>query len=71
MHTLGFTPASIAAIIISLSFAAGLNLYATIFTLGILARLHWVTLPTGLDPLAHTWIIVRQRHSLFYRVRGR
>ena len=57
MQTLGFTPASIAAIIIALSFAAGLNLYATVCTLGILARLHWVILPPGLDPLAHTWII--------------
>jgi hypothetical protein len=52
-----FTPSSIAALIVAISFAAGLNVYATIATLGILARLQWVTLPPGLDPLANTWVI--------------
>jgi hypothetical protein len=53
-----FTPSSIAALIVAISFAAGLNVYATIATLGILARLQWVVLPQGLDPLANTWVIV-------------
>ena len=53
-----FTPSSIAALIIASSFAAGLNIYATVFTLGILARTHVVQLPPGLDPLGHTWILV-------------
>jgi len=53
-----FTPSSIAALIIASSFAAGLNIYATVFTLGILARTHLVQLPPGLDPLGHTWILV-------------
>lgn len=52
-----FTPSSIAALIVAISFAAGLNIYATIATLGILARFQWVTLPPGLDPLANTWVI--------------
>jgi len=52
-----FTPSSIAALIVAISFAAGLNVYATIATLGILARLQWVVLPSGLDPLANTWVI--------------
>jgi len=52
-----FTPSSIAALIVAISFAAGLNVYATIATLGILARLQWVSLPPGLDPLANTWVI--------------
>jgi hypothetical protein len=52
-----FTPSSIAALIVAISFAAGLNVYATIATLGILSRLHWVVLPAGLDPLADTWVI--------------
>ena len=52
-----FTPSSIAALIVAISFAAGLNVYATIATLGILARLQWVALPSGLDPLANTWVI--------------
>ena len=54
---LGITSTSITAIIIALSFAAGLNLYATVGALGLMARLHWVVLPPGLDALAHTWII--------------
>ena len=53
-----FTPGSITALIIASSFAAGLNIYATIFTLGILARTHVVQLPPGLDSLGHTWILV-------------
>jgi hypothetical protein len=53
-----FSPASIAALIIASSFAAGLNIYATILTLGILARTHLVLLPPGLDTLGHTWILI-------------
>ena len=52
-----FTPANIAALIIAASFAAGLNVYATVLTLGLLARGHWVVLPAGLDPLADWWVI--------------
>jgi len=52
-----FTPSSIAALIVAISFAAGLNVYATIATLGILARFDWVVLPAGLDPLANGWVI--------------
>jgi hypothetical protein len=53
-----FTPSSIAALIIASSFAAGLNIYATVFTLGVLARTSLVQLPPGLDPLGHTWVLV-------------
>jgi hypothetical protein len=53
-----FTPSSIAALIVAASFAAGLNVYATVATLGILARFDWVTLPPGLHALANPWIIV-------------
>ena len=52
-----FTPSTIAALIVAISFAAGLNVYATIATLGILARFHWVVLPSGLDSLANTWVL--------------
>jgi hypothetical protein len=52
-----FTPSTIAALIVAISFSAGLNVYATIATLGILARFQWVSLPPGLDPLAGTWVI--------------
>jgi hypothetical protein len=55
---MSFSPANITALIIAASFAAGLNIYATVLTLGILARTQWVALPPGLDSLGHTWIIV-------------
>ena len=53
-----FTPTSITALIIAASFAGGLNIYATVLTLGLLARTHVVLLPPGLDPLGHTWVLV-------------
>jgi Domain of unknown function (DUF4126) len=52
-----FTPTTIAALIIAVSFAAGLNVYATLLTLGLLARAHWIELPVGLDVLTHWWVI--------------
>jgi hypothetical protein len=52
-----FTPSTIAALVIAASFAAGLNVYATVLTLGLLAHAHWVVLPPGLETLANWWII--------------
>jgi hypothetical protein len=52
-----FTPSTIAALVIAASFAAGLNVYATVLTLGLLARAHWVVLPPGLEGLSSWWII--------------
>lgn len=52
-----FTPANIAALIIAASFAAGLNVYATVLTLGLLTRVHWVVLPPGLEILGSWWVI--------------
>ena len=43
--------------IIAVSFAAGLNVYATVCSLGIMARMQWITLPGELGALADTWII--------------
>ena len=57
MHAIGISAGSVASIVIALSFAAGLNVYATVFALGLMARLHWVVLPAGLESLANTWII--------------
>ena len=54
---MNFTPSSIAALIVAASFAAGLNVYATVATLGILAHFDWVTLPPGLHALSNPWII--------------
>ena len=55
---MNFSAANIVALVTAASFAAGLNLYATILTLGLLARTHWVELPPGLDSLGHTWVLI-------------
>ena len=52
-----FTPSTIAALVIAASFAAGLNVYATVLTLGLLARAHWVVLPSGLEAVGDWWVI--------------
>jgi Domain of unknown function (DUF4126) len=52
-----FTPSTIAALVIAASFAAGLNVYATVLTLGLLAHAHWVVLPPGLEVLSDWWVI--------------
>src|SRR3984893_1806788 len=52
-----FTPSTTAALVIAASFAAGLNVYATVLTLGLLAHAHWVALPPGLESLSSWWII--------------
>ena len=53
-----FSPANITALIVAASFAGGLNIYATVLTLGILARTNWVALPPGLHGLGNTWVLV-------------
>ncbi len=53
-----FSPRQLAALLVAASFAAGLNVYATVATLGLLGRFGWVELPLGLHPLADTWVIV-------------
>jgi hypothetical protein len=55
---MNFGPANITALVVAASFAAGLNIYATVLTLGILARTEWVVLPPGLESLGHTWVLV-------------
>ena len=57
MNALALTPQNLVSLIIAISFAAGLNLYATVCALGLMARLHWVVLPGELGALASTWII--------------
>jgi hypothetical protein len=50
--------------LIATSFAAGLNVYATIATLGILSRAGAITLPAPLHPLA-SWYIIGAAAVLF------
>jgi len=45
------------ALIVAVSFAAGLNVYATVATLGILAHTNFLALPPALHPIASWWII--------------
>lgn len=55
---MNFGAGDITALVVAASFAAGLNIYATVLTLGILARTQWVPLPPGLESLGHTWVLV-------------
>lgn len=43
--------------VVAISFAAGLNVYATIATLGLVAHAGWVDLPSGLHALTSWWVI--------------
>jgi hypothetical protein len=46
------------ALLVAISFAAGLNVYATLATLGLLAHTGLLPLPTTLHLLSNWWIIV-------------
>lgn len=47
----------LAALIVAVSFAAGLNVYATVATLGLLAHAGVLVLPGGLQMLSSWWVI--------------
>ncbi len=47
----------IVALLIAVSFAAGLNVYATVATLGLLGHTHWLALPAALHLLTDWWVI--------------
>jgi hypothetical protein len=51
------SPHEWAAFTIAVCFAAGLNVYATVATLGLLARAGMVTLPGSLEVVSNWWII--------------
>ena len=48
---------SVVAVLIAISFAAGLNVYATVASLGLLARAHFLFLPQSLHSLQNNWVI--------------
>lgn len=52
-----FGGTELVGLIVALSFAAGLNLYATVATLGLLAHAGLLDLPPGLHVLASWWVI--------------
>ena len=57
MSALAVSASSLTAIVVTLSFAAGLNVYLTVFSLGIMARMHWLALPDGLHALTNPWVM--------------
>ncbi|HEU5403137.1 MAG TPA: DUF4126 domain-containing protein [Terriglobales bacterium] len=59
-----FSAAQIVPLIVATSFAAGLNVYATIATLGLLGRFHAVLLPGGLT-LLQDWRVIAVASALF------
>ena len=52
-----FDPGRLTALLVAVSFAAGLNLYVTVAVLGLLGRFHVLSLPPGLSALDQTWVI--------------
>jgi Domain of unknown function (DUF4126) len=52
-----FSGDEIVATVVATSFAAGLNVYATVATLGLLAQAGVLSLPSGLGVLASWWVI--------------
>jgi hypothetical protein len=59
-----FSASQIVPLIIATSFAAGLNVYATVATLGLLGRFHAIALPSGLL-LLQDWRIIVVASALF------
>jgi hypothetical protein len=54
---MGFRPNELVALLAAVSFAAGLNVYATVATLGLLGHFGLVSLPASLLLLDNWWII--------------
>jgi hypothetical protein len=54
---MNFSSHEILAMVVGASFAAGLNVYATVATLGLIARAGWVQMPPALHPLENWWVI--------------
>ena len=54
---MNFSSHEILAMVVGASFAAGLNVYATVATLGLIARAGWVQMPPALHPVENWWVI--------------
>jgi hypothetical protein len=52
-----FAGPQLVGLLVAVSFAAGLNVYATVATLGLLAHTRFLELPSGLHLLSNWWII--------------
>jgi hypothetical protein len=53
----GLAGSELVGLIVAVSFAAGLNVYATVATLGLLAHAGVLALPSGLHLLSSWWVI--------------
>lgn len=58
------SPQSITALLAATSFAAGLNVYATVATLGLLARFDAIAIPDKLDML-QSWPVIGVAGAMF------
>ncbi|HEV3511466.1 MAG TPA: DUF4126 domain-containing protein [Candidatus Sulfotelmatobacter sp.] len=64
LDVLHIPPSELFALLAAIGFAAGLNLYATIAVLGLLARFGHLPLPAGLQ-LLQSWPIIAASAALF------
>jgi len=64
IDVLKIPPAELFSLLVAIGFAAGLNLYATVAVLGLLARFAHLPLPPGLQLLAG-WPIIAASTALF------
>lgn len=51
------SPEAVAAFLVAVCFAAGLNVSGTVSLLGVMARLGWVVLPGDLGVMSSGWVI--------------
>ncbi len=54
---MNFSSHEILAMVVGASFAAGLDVYATVAALGLIARAGWVQMPPALHPVENWWVI--------------
>jgi hypothetical protein len=64
LNVLQIPPAELFALLAAIGFAAGLNLYATVAVLGLLAHFAHLPLPSGLQ-LLDTWPVIAASTALF------
>ena len=64
LDVLKIPPSELFALLVAIGFAAGLNLYATVGVLGLLARFGHLPLPAGLQ-LLQAWPVIAASAALF------
>ncbi len=64
LDVLKIPPSELFALLAAIGFAAGLNLYATVAALGLLARFGHLPLPRGLE-LLETWPVIAASAAVF------